>query len=106
MGEHIRDTGASKIQDLQGLGYDSVVLPFLALLIGFCVALFQFGIEAMIICIKKFSADPEHSNEDDYTAEEAEYLIGEIKILLLDNHHKMGGTKFLSKIKTLSTPNA
>ena len=44
------DTGALEIRDLQGLGYDSVILPFLALLIGCWVALFQLGIEAVTIC--------------------------------------------------------
>ena len=53
MHNHNGDTGASKIQDLEGLGYESVVLPFLALLTGLCVAFMQLGIETVIICKTK-----------------------------------------------------
>ena len=59
LGYHSGDTGAMEIRELQGLGYDSVILPFLALLIGFCAALFQLGIEAVTICKKKCSNDEE-----------------------------------------------
>ena len=75
---NIGDTGTSKIQDLQGLGYDSVVLPFLTLLIGLCVAFMQLGIETAIICKKKCSEDEKLSREDNSTSEEAKEIIDEI----------------------------
>ena len=42
------DTDAimTKVYD-EGIGYDNVVVPFLVLLIGLCVALLQLGIEAL-----------------------------------------------------------
>ena len=102
-GNHIGDTGASNIQDLQGLGYDSVVLPFLVLLTGLCVAFMQLGIETVIICKNKYLADQEHSNEDDFTSEEAKEIIDDIYDLLLENHRKLEDIKFLSKIRMLSS---
>ena len=104
MGDHKGDTGASKIQEVKGLGYDTVILPFLALLIGLCAALFQLGIEAMTtICKKKCSKDENQSKKDDSTSEEDIEIIEEIYNLLLENHCKMGGKKFLHKMKMLST---
>ena len=97
------DTGASKIQDLQGLGYESVVLPFLALLTGLCVAFMQLGIETVIICKKKYLADQEHSNEDFAISGEAKDIIDDIYDLLLENHCKLEDIKFLSKTRMLST---
>ena len=101
IGDRNGDTGASKIQNLQGLGYDSVVLPFLALLTGLCVAFMQLGIETVIICKKKCLADQEHSNEDDSTSEEAKEIIDDIYDLLLENHCKLEYIKFLSKMRML-----
>ena len=99
---NIGDTGTSKIQDLQGLGYDSVVLPFLTLLIGLCVAFIQLGIETAIICKKKCSEDVELSKVKDFTSEEAKEIIEDINNLLLENNCDLGGIKFLSKIRMLS----
>ena len=103
MHNHNGDTGASKIQDLEGLGYESVVLPFLALLTGLCVAFMQLGIETVIICKKKYLADQEHSNEDFATSGEAKDIIDDIYDLLLENHCKLEDIKFLSKMRMLST---
>ena len=100
---NIGDTGTSKIQDLQGLGYDSVVLPFLTLLIGLCVAFMQLGIETVIICKKKCSEDVELSKVKDFTSEEAKEIIKDINNLLLENHCDLGGIQFLTKIRMLST---
>ena len=104
LGNHNGITGSSKIQELQGLGYDTVVLPFLALLIGLCAALLQLGIEAMsTICKKKCSKDEEQSKEDDSISEEEKEMIDEINHLLMENCCKLGGKKFLTKMKMLST---
>ena len=97
--------GASKIQKLQGLGYDSVVLPFLALLTGLVMASFLLGIEAMIICVIKSSANQIYSKEDNYTSLEAEDIIREIRLILLNDYKEMGGMKFLTKIRKLCLPN-
>ena len=42
------DTGSiiTKVYD-EGIGYDNVVVPFLVLLTGLCVALLQLGIEVI-----------------------------------------------------------
>ena len=104
LGNHNGITGSSKIQELQGLGYDTVIFPFLALLIGLCAALFQLGIEAMTsICKEKGSKYEEQSKEDDSTSKEEREMIDEINDLLLENHRKLGGKKFLTKMKMLST---
>lgn len=34
------------IQEPSGLGYDRVIFPFLSLLMGFCIAFIQLGLEA------------------------------------------------------------
>ena len=104
---NIGDTGTSKIQDLQGLGYDSVVLPFLTLLIGLCVAFIQLGIETAIICKKKCSEDEKLSREDNSTSEKAKEIIEDINHLIVENHRKLGGIKFLSKMRVqLTLPDA
>ena len=104
IGDHNGVKGTSKVQEVQGLGYDTVVLPFLALLIGLCAALLQLGIEAMsTICKKKCSKDEEQSKEDDSISEEEKEMIDEINHLLMENCCKLGGKKFLTKMKMLST---
>ena len=104
IGDHNGVKGASKVQEVQGLGYDTVVLPFLALLIGLCAALLQLGIEAISnICKKKCSKDGEQSKEDDSTSEEEKEMIDEINDLLMENRCKLGGKKFLTKMKMLTT---
>ena len=97
------DTSRRHVQDINGLGYENVVFPFLALLTGLCVALLQLGIETMIICKKNCSDDEEQSNEDESTSEEAKDIIYDINNLLLENHSKLGSIKFLSKMRRLST---
>ena len=107
IGDRNGDTGASKIQNLQGLGYDSVVLPFLTLLIGLCVAFMQLGIETAIICKKKCSEDEKLSREDNSTSEKAKEIIEDINHLIVENHRKLGGIKFLSKMRVqLTLPDA
>ena len=105
MGGSNRDTDASKkqVQDINGLGYENVAFPFLALLSGICVALFQLGIETAIICKKKCSDDEEQSNEGESASEEANDIIDDINHLLLENHCELGGIKFLSKMRSLFT---
>ena len=103
IGDHNRDTDASMIQDINGLGYANVAFPFLALLSGICLALLQLGIETAVICRKKCSNDEHQSNEDYSTSEEAQDIIGDINNLLLENYCELGGIKFLSKIRMLST---
>ena len=107
IGDHNGDTGALKIQELQGLGYCSVVLPFLTLLIGLCVTIFILGIEAMMSCKKKCSKDKKYSKETlNSTSKEPNDMIEDINNLLLDNHRKLGGIKFLLKIRMLSSRDA
>ena len=65
IGDRNGDTGASKIQNLQGLGYDSVVLPFLTLLIGLCVAFMQLGTETAITRKKGRSGNEEIESTSD-----------------------------------------
>ena len=88
-----RDTDASKkqVQDINGLCYENVAFPFLALLSGICVALFQLGIETAIICKKKCSDDEEKSNEDESTSEEANDIIDDINNLLSSPRAQRGG---------------
>ena len=54
IGGHNRDTDVSVIQmqNINSLGYENVVVLFLALLTGLCVALFQLGIETATFCKK------------------------------------------------------
>ena len=65
------NSDASKIQvlDTNGLGYEHVVLPFLALLTGLCMAFMQLGSETAVTCKKECSGNEEPSNEDDTTSE-------------------------------------
>ena len=108
MGDRSRDTDASKIQvqEINGLGYENVTFPFLALVSGLCVALLTLGIETAIICKKRCSDTEEQSNEDESTSEEEE-IINDIYDLLLQNRCQLGGIKFLSKMRTqLTLPDA
>ena len=91
------------MQDINGLGYENVAFPFLALLSGIWVALLQLGIETAILCKKKCSDDEEKSNENESTSEEANDIIDDINNLLLENHCELGGIKFLSKMRSLFT---
>ena len=44
---------SKNIGDIIVLGYENVAFPFITLLIGFCVAFFQLGIEIIILmCCK------------------------------------------------------
>ena len=103
IGDHNRDTDVSKIQNINGLGYDNVAFPFLALLAGLCAAFMQLAIEAAFLCKKKCYDQELESKEDEYASEEAKEIVGGIHDLLLENHRKLGGIKFLYKMKMLST---
>ena len=50
VGDSNREADALEIQvqDINGLGYEKVAFPFLALLTGLCVAFIQFGFETAI----------------------------------------------------------
>ena len=91
-----------QVQDINGLGYEHLAFPFIALLSGLCVALLQLGIETVISCKKKCSADKAQSNEDESTSEEAKEMIDDIYHLLVENHCRLGDIKFLSKMRVLS----
>ena len=103
IGDHKTDIDASNVQDINGLDYEDLAFPFLALLIGLCVAFMQLGIETAIICKKKCSEDEELSRVDNSTSEEAKEIIEDINNLLLENHCDLGGIQFLTKIRMLST---
>ena len=91
-----------QVQDINGLGYEHLVFPFIALLTGLCVAFMQLGIETVISCKKKCFSDEAQSNEDESTSEEAKEIIDDIYLLLVENHCRHGDIKFLSKMRVLS----
>ena len=103
IGDHNRDTDVSKIHNIDGLGYDNVAIPFLALLTGLCAAFMQLVIEAAILCKKKCYDNELESREDNSASEEAKEIIDGIYDLLLENHCKLGSIKFLYKMRMLST---
>ena len=90
------------IVDTNVLGYDNVMFPFLALLIGLCVALLQLGIETLAIFKKEPSNDGEQFQQ--HNCAEAKDVIDDIYNLLLENHEKLGGMKFLSQMRLFSIP--
>ena len=100
LGDRNIDTSTSKtIWDINGLSYDNVILPFLAFLTGLSLSLIQLGIEKVA---SKGSNDGLKLNED--TSEDEIEIIDNIYHLLLKNHGKLGGKKFLSQIRMLSIP--
>ena len=90
------------IVDTNVLGYDNVMFPFLAFLIGLCVALLQLGIEVLCIFKKEPSGDGEQVQQ--HNCVEAKDVIDDIYNLLLENHEKLGGMKFLSQMRLFSIP--
>ena len=96
---NIYTSTSNTIKDQEGLGYENVMFPFLALLTGLGVALLQLVIECVA---SKCSFDQQHHLKDN-TPEDAEEIIDDIHELLLKNHGKLGGIKFLSRIRVLST---
>ena len=109
LGERNIDGATSKtqVQNMNGLGYENVVFPFLALLAGLCVAILQLGIEAVIMCTKKYFDDEEHSIDDESMSDKDEEIIDDINNLLNENYSQLGGRKFLIKMRMLSSlPNA
>ena len=99
------DEYASKeqVQEMTGVGHESVAFPFSILLAGLCVAFMQLGIEVATICKKKCSNDEEESTDDGSISEDSKEIIDDIYNLLLENHGKLGGLKFLSKMRELSS---
>ena len=77
------------------LGYKNVMLPFLAILTGICVALLQLGIEVLAM-IKDHLSDEQQSED---MPEEAKEIIDDIHSILLENYDKLGGIKFLSQMR-------
>ena len=106
IGDQNGASNAFMIQEHDGLGYDSVVIPFLALLIGSCVAMFILAIEAMVMCKKQYSHGKYQSKDDNSKLGEANDMIEDIYDLLLDNHRQLGGIGFLLKIRTLVSGDA
>ena len=86
-----------------GLSYEEVNFPFLALLTGLCLALLLAGFERMVHSKMKCMQDEEILKEDESTSEDEKDIIDDIYSLLLENHSKLGGKKFLSKVKTFLT---
>ena len=43
----------TQVQDINSLGFEKVVFPFLALVTGLCVAFMQLGFETVIMCMNK-----------------------------------------------------
>ena len=50
-----------------GLGYDRVIFPFLALLVGFCIAFVQLGLEAATKYKKKSASNDCPASAEDMT---------------------------------------
>ena len=50
----------TQVQDINSLGFEKVVFPFLALVTGLSVAFMQLGFETVIMCKNKF-----RKSEDD-----------------------------------------
>ena len=98
------DTSKIQIVDKKGIGIEHVIFPFLGLLTGLGLAIFILGMETAIICKKYCSEDKEQSNEVDSGSEKAMEIIDDISILLVGNYQRLGGIRFLSKMRMLSTP--
>ena len=85
------------------LSYEDVMFPFLALLIGILIALGQLGIETAFMCKKKCTDDGEQSKKYEIMSQKAEEIIDDIHVLLKANHGELGGIKFLTKMRMLSS---
>lgn len=104
IGDSSQNTDASKMQNIIELSLEDVSFPFVALLTGLCVAFMQLAMETMLICKNKCTHEEEKSHQDDeITSEEAKKIIEDIHDLLSENHLKLGGKKFLSQVKIMST---
>ena len=105
LGEVSIDDTASKsqVQDLTGLRYEDVMFPFLALLTGIFMASLQFGVETVVKCKKKYTDDGDRTEEDESRSQKAEEIINDIHVLLKKNHGELGGIKFLTKMRMLSS---
>merc|ERR1711879_981859 len=102
MGGSNRNMDASKNQGPHdGLGYDSVFPPFLALLAGLCVACVLFGMETVTICCKKWFSKDELSREDGCKSEVAKDIIDDINKVLMKNHCTHEDIRFLLKVRDL-----
>ena len=51
----------TKIQNVKVVGYENVVFPFLALLVGLLAALLQLGIEIAVFCNRKYGNNANQS---------------------------------------------
>ena len=102
MGGSNRNMDASKNQGPHdGLGYDSVFPPFLALFAGLCAAVMLFGMETVTICKKKWFSNDELQNGDGCKSEGAKDIIDDIHCMLMKNHSKHEDLRFLSKVRDL-----
>ena len=99
--DDIDATTSKTLVDTNGLGYENVLFPFIAFLTGVSVAVLLLGIEKAANFLKKCTKEEQHVNED--KLEEAQDIIDDIYDLLMKNHGKLGGTKFLSQIRKFST---
>ena len=103
IGDHKLDEDTTVPQSINGLDFENVALPFIALLIGLCAAVTQLAIEIVSICKKKCSdVDEQSKKELGSLSEEAKDVIAEINYLLLENHCKAEDLKFLSRMRVLS----
>ena len=87
----------------EGLSYEEVNFPFLALLTGICLALLLAGFERMLHSKMKSMQDEEKLKEDESASEDEKDIIDDIHYLLLENHSKLGRNNFLSKVRTILT---
>ena len=81
---------ATKVQEVNVVGYENVAFPFLALLTGLFAALLQLGIEVAVFCNKKHAQENAiQSNDDNLThgqAREAILVFREVCDMLLENN--------------------
>ena len=99
--DDIDATTSKTLVDTNGLGYENVLFPFIAFLTGVSVAVLLLGIEKAANFLKKCTKKEQQLNED--KLEEAQDIIDDIYDLLMKNHGKLGGIKFLSQIRKFST---
>ena len=100
---NIFDVSDKHKHENEGLSYEEVNFPFLALLTGLCIAILLAGFESMVFSKMKCMQDEEKLKEDESTSQDEKDIIDDIHYLLLENHSKFGGKNFLSKVKTFLT---
>ena len=77
---------ATKVQEVNVVGYENVAFPFLALLAGLFAALLQLGIEFVVFCKRKYADIPNQSSDESSTPRESRLIIKEFGDMLQENN--------------------